>query len=320
MASNFAERRVLLTGATGFIGSHLARKLVRSGLEVCVLIDADSDLARLDDIKQQISIYKATCWKKPELQKILLDANPDTIFHLRAKINSNPGFGNKDSFLQTNFEDTRQLAEAAYSSNLELFVQLGTIAEYGSSPSPFKENGPAEPVSDYGKSKLAATKWLKAFWHSHKFPAVILRLSLAYGPGQNPHSFLIPNVIISCLKKQDFYIASSGLQTRDPLFIDDIIAGCVSIISSAGAKGEIINLGLGQEFAVVEIANMINNILGKPINIITGSQPMRFGENEHYWNDITKARHILGWKPEVSLEEGLKRSIAWYQTHAYEKE
>ncbi len=312
--------RALITGGAGFIGSRLVRKLTASGSEIHILIDDGEDISRLADLDQKIKLHKTVNWAEPELYGILRDINPTAIFHLRASINPNPGSAGKSDPYKINFEDTKQLALAASRlSGLLTFAQTGTIAEYGGAPAPFREDGPMLPISDYGRSKLAATEWLKEFYHSKNFPVAILRLSLVYGPGQKLYS-LIPRVIASCLKKQDFYIDASGSHTRDPLFIDDAVDGFIKASVTKKAKSEVINLGLGAEYAILNIANIINDLLGKPIKILIKNQPNRAGENDHYWHDIAKAHSILGWEPEVSLEEGLKKSIAWYQAHEHEKE
>lgn len=305
--------RVLITGGAGFIGSHLVCKLTRNGTEVHVLFDADKDISRITDLGEKIKFYKVTSWRYDELRSVLSDINPKTIFHLRAAINNDLS-ANEDSIYKINFEDTKELAKAASRlPSLSAFIHTGTIAEYGGAPSPFCEDGPALPISYYGRSKLAATELLKEFYRSTNFPVTVLRLSLVYGPRQKSYS-LIPRVIASCLKKQDFYVDAYGLQTRDPLFVGDAVEGFLLAAHSKYLKGEIINLGLGKEYAIVDIANMINDLLGKPIKILTKDQPNRIGENDHYWHDITKASRVLGWSPKISLVEGLKKTISWYKT------
>lgn len=313
MKDFYGHKRVVVTGGGGFIGSHLVQELIRLGADVTVLVDGESSAKRLDHFASNVRMYHIPAWRRTELNAVLQNIRPQVIFHLRAAVNQAPGQAGKDRFFQINVEDTKELAHAA--SELEVFVYAGTIAEYGAAPAPFREDKDAEPISEYGESKLAATEWLKSLYHSRGFPAVLLRSSVVYGPEQSPHSYLIPNVIMSCLQKKDFHIASSGLQTRDPLFVSDDVAGLLMAAATPRARGEIINLGLGKEHTVLEIARFINRQLGNTINVTTGTDIDRPGENKNYWQDISKAEQLLGWSPKVPLEKGIDETISWYQKH-----
>ena len=315
MEDFFAHKRVAVTGGAGFIGSYLVQELIRLGADVAVLLDGASPTTRLEGLVGTVRIHRIGVWRRAILGPVLQDIRPQVMFHLRAAINQVPGQAGKEYFFQVNVEDTKELVYAARELALEAFVNTGTIAEYGAAPAPFREDVEAEPISEYGESKLAATLWLKSFYEEHGFPVVSMRSSVVYGPGQPPHSYLIPNIIMSCLQKKDFHIASSGLQTRDPLFVGDDVQGLLMAAATPKACGEIINLGLGEQHTVLKIARLINQKLGDLIKVTTGSDVDRPGENEHYWQDIGKAQQLLGWSPQVSLEEGIQKTIAWYQEH-----
>lgn len=316
MKNFFANKRVVVTGGGGFIGSYLVQELVRLKAQVAVLLDTGASPPRhLDFLASRVHIHRVPAWKEAGLEPLLQSIKPRIIFHLRAAINQIPGQAGKEHFFQVNVADTQELAKAALGLELEAFVNAGTIAEYGAASAPFRENEAAKPISEYGESKLAATLWLKFFNQTTGFPAVLMRSSVIYGPGQKPHSYLVPNVIMNCLQKKDFQIKSSGLQTRDPLFISDDVDGLLLVATTPQARGEIINLGLGEERTVLSIANLINEQLGNPIKIITGSLDDRPGENQNYWHDINKAKRLLGWRSKVSLEEGIKKTVSWYCEH-----
>src|SRR3989344_2945287 len=256
--ADVAGKRVVVTGANGFIGSHCARTLIQAGAEVYALLDSGAKSDRLNALK--IKLVGVDNWNQATLGNLLQEIQPTGIINLRAKIRQTNTFDAHGLF-QTNLDDVKELVEAALTlENLETFLHVGTIAEYGGSPAPFREDAPGAPISDYGKSKLAATLWLRELWQTRKFPATIVRLSVVYGPNQIPHSYLIPNVILSCLRKKDFYIPTNGLQTRDPLFVENAVEGLVTAYTSK-AKGEIINLGLGKEYTVLAIAELINELL-----------------------------------------------------------
>ncbi|MDP8212333.1 MAG: SDR family NAD(P)-dependent oxidoreductase, partial [Candidatus Zapsychrus exili] len=284
MKKDFRGKNIVITGASGFIGSKLSKELIKLGANVHALIDQNSSMHRIKDIQENIIIHKIKKWDQGALEKLFNNINPNIIFHLRAAINPASGQeAQKNFFLQVNFKQTKELVNASFKFNLESFVNTGTIAEYGATSTPFKENKKAEPISEYGETKLAATKWIQSFSQKSNFPAVLIRSSVVYGPGQTPYSYLVPNVIMSCLKGEDFHIPSSGLQTRDPLFVDDDVQGLIAAAVSPKAKSEIINLGLGKEYTVVGIARIVNNQFGNPINITTGSKIDRPGENKNYW-------------------------------------
>lgn len=311
----FVNKRVLVTGGGGFIGSYVVQELVQRKAKIDVMLDEEASRRRLDFLTSQVRVHRVSDWSEAALASILKDIKPQIIFHLRAAINQVPGQASREHFFQVNVHDTKELAQAALGLGLEAFVNAGTIAEYGATSAPFREDKEAKPISEYGESKLAATLWLKSFHEAENFPAILMRSSVVYGPGQTVHSYLVPNVIMNCLQKRDFQIKSSGLQTRDPLFISDDVDGLLLAAATPQARGEIINLGLGEEYAVLAIARLINEQLGNPVKIITGSLDDRHGENQNYWHDINKAKRLLGWRPKVSLEEGINKTVSWYREH-----
>lgn len=315
MELSFINKRVIITGADGFIGWHLVKELIRLGARVYALIDKDSHGDRLRDAQNGLTIYRTAKWQVGILKNLFKTVRPQIIFHLRAVVNPTPGAEQREYFFQINVEETKALARAALELPLESFIHVGTIAEYGATSAPFNENSETRPISAYGESKLAATNWLKSFYEECGFPAVLLRSSVVYGPTQKSHSYLIPGVIVSCLKKENFYLRSAGLSKRDPLFLSDEVRGLLLAAVTPPAKGEIINLGLGKPYAIRAIANLINKQFGNPITIIAAGGADNRDENNDCWHDISNAERLLGWRPRVSLEAGLKTTIAWYKKH-----
>ncbi|OJI07381.1 hypothetical protein BK004_01460 [bacterium CG10_46_32] len=316
MRNFFTDKQVVVTGGGGFIGSYLVRELIRLGASVHALVDEGGSTNRLDSFALRAHIHRVSVWNRDALKPMLQRIKPQIIFHLRAAIHQASNQERKEYFFKTNVGDTKELANAALALELESFVNAGTIAEYGGAPAPFEEDEIAAPISEYGESKLAATIWLKSLHKTHGFPAILVRSSVVYGPGQHPHSYLIPNVIMSCLQKKDFQIKSSGLQTRDPLYISDDVAGLLmAAANTQKTQGEIINLGLGREYTVFEIAQLINQKLGNLVNISTGSDDDRPGENKNYWQNISKAEKLFGWTPKISLEKGINETVTWYKEH-----
>lgn len=316
MELSFVNKRVIITGADGFIGSHLAKELIRLGARVFALIDKHRGCVRLGrGAQNKITVQRVDKWQIPILKNFLHTIKPQIIFHLRAIINPALSAEQTEHSFQINLEDTKALAIAARELRLESFIHAGTIAEYGATLAPLNENSETRHLSAYGESKLAATNWLKSLYEECGFPAVLLRSSVVYGPTQKLHSYLIPNVIVSCLKKENFHLPSAGLSRRDPLFLSDEVRGLLLAAITPSAKGEIINLGLGKPYAIRAIANLINKQFGNPITIIAAGAADNRDENNDCWHDISKAERLLGWRPRVSLEAGLKTTIAWYKKH-----
>ncbi len=318
MEETFSGKKIVITGASGFIGSHLTRTLVSQGAQVTALLDTYTKTDRIQDIEHALTIEKCSAWDHTTLTKLLQKIKPEIIFHLRSEINPNSTHDTHDSFYQTNVTDTITLAQSALQAQIPLikFIHAGTIAEYGATPAPFREDKQAQPISEYGKTKLKATEALHALYVSDALPVTILRFSVVYGPQQHVHSYLIPNVIQHCLQKKNFHFNNTGKQTRDPLYVSDAVDALLYATQSEHATGEIINVSLGEEYQVQDIARMINECMGNNITISTEQAgETRQGENEHYWQDISKAQTVLNWKPKITLKEGLLLTIQWYTNH-----
>lgn len=183
-------------------------------------------------------------------------------------------------------------------------------SSHGSGPVPFKEEQLSMPISPYSASKASATMFCLMYNKSLRHPIVTLRPFLTYGPNQNP-TMLIPQVIISCLEKKT-YKMTKGEQTRDFNYVDDVVEGYIKASTTKRAIGEIINLGWGKEYKIIDVVKKIVRMMNNPIKIEVGALPYRPGEVMHFYSSNIKAKEILGWNPKIDLDEGLKRTIEWY--------
>lgn len=315
MKLGYEDKHILITGGTGFIGSHLVKELVKRNARVFLLEDLSSNFWRLKGYENNTYIKYSKSWKYDDLRYLLDEIKPDIAFHLRALLQRNREEKSPEKLFKFNFEETQNLISAMEVSDVKIFIHVGTIAEYGNNMNALSENDVPEPNSFYGQSKLASSLWLHELIKDKGFPAAILRLSVVYGAYQNPHDYLIPNIIKNCLIGKDVVIPSSGTQKRDPLYIADAIEGLLLAGLQEKATGEIINLGLGKAITVLEIANIINEKLGSPITINTSEKKDISEKTQDRWHDISKAKEILSWIPSTSISDGLVETLNWYNVN-----
>ena len=245
-------------------------------------------------------------------KKVIEKVQPSVIIHLagsRLRSERISEFGN-------NFTDsiglTLNTVNACVGKDwLKCFVTLGTCEEYGSVKVPYSESDQEVPNSAYAWGKLATTKLLMALWQTHKFPAVILRPTVAYGPNQDLDMF-IPALISSLLKSQDFRM-TDGSQTRDFIFIDDVISAIVQAIN-IDVAGQIINISSGTEVSLSTLVELVLKIIDTDVrkHVLKATLPRRHAEVGRYVATNGLAKQILGWEPTVDLESGLTQTINWY--------
>jgi nucleoside-diphosphate-sugar epimerase len=305
--------RVLVTGISGFIGSHLAQRLVREGAEVHGLVRASSDLWRIKKLTSQISLHYADLSDFKGLSEAVQGIKPQKVFHLAAYVDVNRSFEVMDEMAEVNIKGTLNLLRALDGSGYDCFINTGASEEYGDNPAPFREEQAPRPVSPYSASKAAATMFCQMLYKTSGAPIVILRPFLCYGPGQ-VSNMLIPSLIRGTMRGETFEM-TKGEQTREFNYADDIVDGFVKASISPRAIGEIINIGNGLEYKVREVVKIVLKLMNSPLKPRVGALGYRPGEVWHFYCDNTKAREILGWRPKVSLEEGLKMTIDWFQKH-----
>jgi len=301
--------RVLVTGGAGFIGSHLVEALVARGDAVTILDDgrnanADENLAA---VKDDVTLLEGDCTRASEA----IDAsNPDTIFHLAAPAYVPPSVEDPLSDLRGNVEQTLHLLNALrVRDRAPRLVHVSSAAVYGHpNVQPIRETYPPAPVSPYGVDKFAAEEHVRVASLIHGIRAVVLRYFPVYGPRQRKQ------VVYDLIRKIDadpstLEIHGTGRELRDLGFVDDIVAGTITVGEAAPGRGEAINIGSGQMHTIEHLARTICSVLGvEPELRFTGN--VRPGDAERIVADITKAR-TFGFDPRVSLREGVERTVAW---------
>ncbi len=298
---------VLVTGGLGFIGSHLVRRLLAEGCDVHVF--GTGQLHNVADILGKIKIHRVDLKNFGNVERHVRKINPLKIFHLAAHVNVSRTL-DADKMIKNNFGGTVNLLKSAESVDYDCFINTGTCEEYGTNHVPFTEDQAPTPVSPYSVSKAKTTAYCQSYHRETGRPIMTLRPFLTYGPFQK-NSYLIPYVITSALFKNRIR-TTKGEQAREFNYVSDIIEGYILASASEKAVGEIINIGNSKEYKIRDVISKILKIIGSDFEV-DNSLPYRAGEVMHFYCSNEKARKLLGWRPKVSLDEGLKNTIEWYR-------
>src|SRR3989338_4063314 len=314
MRRNFRKLNVLVTGGNGFIGSHLVHELVDLGAKVSCLVKPGSDIWRISGVKNKVNLLRYDiCDRK--LKPVIKKINPDKVFHLASLAKPQRDITLTEEMFRVNVNGTLNLMSILKDLNCEAIVNTGTCEEYGDSKAPFKESDLPRPVSPYSASKVSSTFYCQMLYGSFRMPIVTLRPFLRYGPKQSGGLF-IPSLIMAVLEAKDFEMTKGG-QTREFNYVSDIVDGFLRAGSTMRAVGKIINIGCGDDYRIKDIAKKIISIIGVPVKLKVGKLPYREGEVKRFYCSNTLARKILGWRPKVGLDDGLRRTIEWYRKKMY---
>lgn len=299
----------LVTGISGFIGRNLAAALRFRGIHVVGIVRGTEQSSSNDEITIHGDITDRSF-----VVNIIQDHRPDVVFHLAANKSRIGGIEDFRQSLEDNLMGTLNLAEACIGKPyIQRFVAMGTCEEYGQSTVPFIEDMRESPVSAYSFSKTAATHLLQTLHRSHHLPVSVLRPSLAYGPGQMADMFL-PALIQTLLKKKTFAM-SGGQQTRDFVYIDDLIEAITLAATIPDAVGKVINIGSGVPVLLKNLALMVANKIGVGADelIEAGKKCYRPNEIMDYVASNRAAKDILGWWPRTAFDEGLNLTVEYYR-------
>ena len=320
---NIEGKKTLVTGAGGFIGSHLTDALVRMGAKVRVFVRYNSrgDLGLLQrlpsDIKEELEVFPGDL-KDPEALRRPAKGC-ELVFHLGSLIAIPYSYVNPMDFVQTNVVGTANLLNACLGNNVEKIVHTSTSEVYGTAIyCPMDEKHPLQAQSPYSATKIAADKLAESYYRAFGLPVAIARPFNTYGPGQSARA-IIPTIILQALNGDKIMLGSLE-PTRDFIYVEDTVSGLIEVAKSPNSMGEVINMGCGQEISIGELAQMILSIMGKEAEILTEDRRIRpeKSEVERLVCDNSKAKELLNWELQISLKEGLRRTIDWFKSHASE--
>ena len=315
---SFRDRAVVVTGGSGFIGSHLVRRLAQAGSSVHVLLRERNDAPRLAAVDSRIKLWRGDVTDYASVLECCRSVRPEAVVHLAADTTVRRG-ASWDAVLRSvhvNLTGTLHVLRATAESGGRpaVFVRAGGLEEYGTADVPFDEALRERPSSPYSASQVAATHYAQMLQRHVDFAIVTLRPALVYGPGQSS-DFLIPSLISSCLRGEPFAM-SDGEQHREFVYIDDVIDAFMAAMTRPNLEGTIMNIGPGVEHRIRDVAKAIVEIIGTPDLLRLGAQPGRSSDLVHLVAKNQRAKALLGWRATVDLHEGLERTIAWHRASA----
>ena len=310
---SYANKRVLITGADGFIGSHLTRALAQLGALVHAAVHSTERAWRLKDLVGKMEIYEANLTNIVDADRVMSTSKPDIVFNVASRVDTRRDVTLLEEIIHNTYGISHNALSAALRAGAGTFVQFGTIEEYGSNTAPFREDMREKPVSPYSLGKTMATHEALLIGTSSDMCVCVVRPAATFGPRQGP-GMLTPNFLKAALAGENFGM-NTGEQLRDFVFVDDLVEGVLLAGASERANGETINLGSGRGMQVREFVEMLNSAMGKPIQVNFGAHPYRANDSMEFYMDSTKAKKLLGWEATTNIKEAIKMTVAWYRSN-----
>lgn len=314
--------KVLVTGADGFIGSHLTETLVRKGYDVRAFTYYNSFnswgwLDHLtDDVKGNFEVVSGDIRDSNGVRQAMKDC--DAVLHLAALIAIPFSYNSPSAYVETNINGTLNVLQAAKDLELRKVVHTSTSEVYGTAQFvPISEDHPLNGQSPYSATKIAADQLAKAFYTSFGLPVITLRPFNTFGPRQSARA-VIPSIITQLASNRGPLKIGALHPTRDFSFVEDTVSGFVAALERNAGFGEVLNLGSGFEISIEDVARLISNAMGVSLEIEVDRKRFRpeKSEVERLWSDNTKAQKVLGWHPKYDNIEGFKlglqRTIEWF--------
>ena len=315
-------KSVLITGADGFIGSHLAENLVKKGYKVkaFVMYNSFNSWGWLDsinnEVKNEIEVFMGDI-RDPFCVKNAIKGN-EVVLHLAALIGIPYSYKSPQSYISTNINGTLNILEACKDTSVQKLIHTSTSEVYGTAIKvPIDENHPLQAQSPYSASKISADQIAFSYYNSFELPVGIIRPFNTYGPRQSLRA-VIPSIITQINSGMENIKLGALSPTRDFNFIDDTVSGFESAINNDSVIGQAINIGSNFEISIGDTANLLINLMNREISIL--SDPIRIrpsnSEVERLFSDNSKAKKLLNWKPQYSgingFKKGLSKTIKWF--------
>lgn len=293
------KENILVTGASGFIGSRLCERLIEEGFEVFGV--SRSKQSEEDKIKW----IQGNLLDQEFVENVIEDVRPDYVFHLASHVLGSRSFEFVISTMENNFLTSLYLMYALKKHGCKRLILAGSFEEG------MNEGGKVVPSSPYAASKIASSNYARMFYKLYELPVAIASIYMVYGPGQQDLSKLIPYSILTALKGEKPRI-SSGVRMVDWIYIDDLVNGLVSMMTSPGIDGETVELGSGKVISVKDIVIKVTHMIDDELDPVIGGVEDRLLEQEDLAN-ISMTKSQIGWSPQYNLEKGLRNTIEHYK-------
>lgn len=303
------KEHFFVTGATGFVGANLIRKLILQNNAVSILVRSKDLNWRLQDIVSKLDVHVADL-TDPKLSEILWKIQPTVIFHL-ATYGAFSREDAVDKMIDVNIEGTLNLIRAAKRTNFKLFVNTGSSSEYGVKALPMCETDVLEPINDYGVSKAAVSLFCQKIAKTENLPIVTFRLFSPYGQFESKERF-VPIVISHMLENKPLEL-SSPVYVRDFIFIQDVVDAYLCAIDKNIPFGTIMNIGSGKKHTLADVVDLVRGSTNSETHVAwnPGKSQFRQIEPTCWQGNIELSKKILNWEPKYSLDSGIGKTIQW---------
>jgi nucleoside-diphosphate-sugar epimerase len=306
-------RRVILTGATGFVGANLARRLLREGHELHLLVRKNCRTWRIEALRRKVKLHEVELGDMDRLGRVVGRIRPHWIFHLAA-YGAYPSQNDFHKMIQTNFIETVSMVEACLKAGFESFIHFGSSSEYG-----FKDHAPSEkegidPNSFYAVTKASATLFCRYAARSRDARIITLRLYSVYGPWEEP-TRLIPTLIIRGLNGELPPLVDPDV-ARDYVYVDDVTEACLRAVCATDREpGAVYNIGTGIQTSIRSVVETARRTMRIPAMPRWGSMRNREWDTTVWMADISSSRKRLGWRPRHTFQEGFRKTLAWFRSN-----
>jgi UDP-glucose 4-epimerase len=298
------RHRVAVTGSTGFIGMHLLRGLHAVGAEIVAIAAADKHIERLDGLP--FPVEQAIVDDMCNLGDAIRRAKAEYVIHLSAFVSTERSLQALDETLRQNLLPTISLLAAAAEVQVARVVLLGSCEEYSQKTTPFDTALATDPSSPYGASKAAATAYARMFTNSFRLSTVVLRPSVVYGPGQSDRMLI--SQVMKAMSKNRRVEVTGGEQTRDFIYVEDVVKAIIRSLTVPSAEGDVWNVGSGEVVTVRDCLERIERITGRTGLIEYGKRSYSENEIFQYELKVRGTYAAFNWKPSVTLDEGLHKT------------
>ncbi len=312
----FDGKRVFVTGAGGFIGSHLVEQLLALGAQVTAFVrynskgDAGFLQALADDGTRGLTIKRGDVRDCDSLEQAM--AGAEIVLHLASIISIPYSYERPEEVVEINVSGTFSVLNVARQCGAKRFIQISSSEVYGSARYvPIDENHPKQPQSVYAATKISADAIALSFHHSYGMAVTVCRPFNTFGPRQSDRA-VIPAIISQALRGGEIHLGNVSTR-RDFTFVRDTVAGMLHVAASDDAVGREVNLGTGQDVAISDLVELIGDVIGKRLEIVTEEKRLRPETSEvtRLLADNALAGELCGWAPRVSIEQGLKETVGW---------